>query len=324
VTTDTTDDVDRAPTEGFAAEPVSKTGDRVFSGLSRAAGVIILVTLAAVALFLVWRAMPALTAPSNEIGPGGNEGNGKGFLPYVGTLVFGTVWAAILALLIAVPFGVAIALYISHYAPRRLARTLGYVIDLLAAIPSVVYGLWGIFVLAPIMAEHVYPWFNEHLGFVPLFSGKVLASGRSMATVALVLAVMILPIITAISREVFLQTPRLNEEAALALGATRWEMIRIAVLPYGKSGVISGAMLGLGRALGETMAVALILAPANVYSFKLFTSQNPNTIAANIALQFPESTGLEVNTLIATGLVLFAITLFVNVVSRRIARGRVV
>jgi phosphate transport system permease protein len=324
VTTDTTDDVDRAPTEGFAAAPVSKIGDRVFSGLSRGAGIVILVTLAGVALFLIWRAMPALTAPSNEIGPGGNEGNGDGFLAYVGTLVFGTVWAAMLALLIAVPFGVAIALYISHYAPRRLARTLGYVIDLLAAIPSVVYGLWGIFVLAPVMAEHVYPWFNENLGFVPLFSGKVLSSGRSMATVAVVLAVMILPIITAISREVFLQTPRLNEEAALALGATRWEMIRIAVLPYGKSGVISGAMLGLGRALGETMAVALILAPANVFSFKLFTSQNPNTIAANIALQFPESTGLEVNTLIATGLVLFAITLFVNVVSRRIARGKAV
>lgn len=324
MSTDTIDDTDRTPTGGFEAQPVGKVGDRVFSGLSRGAGIMILVTLAGVALFLVWRAMPALTASSKEIGPGGDEGNGKGFLSYVGTLAFGTVWAALLALLIAVPFGVAIALYISHYAPKRLSRTLGYVIDLLAAIPSVVYGLWGIFVLAPTMAEHVYPWFNDHLGFVPMFSGKVLSSGRSMATVALVLAVMILPIITAISREVFLQTPRLNEEAALALGATRWEMIRIAVLPYGKSGVISGAMLGLGRALGETMAVALILAPANVYSLKLFTSQNPNTIAANIALQFPESTGLEVNTLIATGLVLFAITLFVNVMSRRVARGKVV
>jgi len=323
VSTDTTDDTTQATGEDFASGQVNRVGDRVFSGMSRGAGIVILVTLAGVAMFLIWRALPALTADPSEIGPGGSEGNGSGFLPYVGTLVFGTVWASIIALLIAVPFGIAIALFISHYAPRRLARTLGYVIDLLAAIPSVVYGLWGIFVLAPAMAEHVYPWFNEHLGFIPFFSGKVLSSGRSMATVGLVLAVMILPIITAISREVFLQTPRLNEEAALALGATRWEMIRIAVLPYGKSGVISGAMLGLGRALGETMAVALILAPANVYSFRLFTSQNPNTIAANIALQFPESTGLEVNTLIATGLVLFAITLFVNVMSRRVSRGRV-
>ena len=323
MSTDTTDDTTQATGEDFASGQVNRVGDRVFSGMSRGAGIVILVTLAGVAMFLIWRALPALTADPSEIGPGGSEGNGSGFLPYVGTLVFGTVWASIIALLIAVPFGIAIALFISHYAPRRLARTLGYVIDLLAAIPSVVYGLWGIFVLAPAMAEHVYPWFNEHLGFIPFFSGKVLSSGRSMATVGLVLAVMILPIITAISREVFLQTPRLNEEAALALGATRWEMIRIAVLPYGKSGVISGAMLGLGRALGETMAVALILAPANVYSFRLFTSQNPNTIAANIALQFPESTGLEVNTLIATGLVLFAITLFVNVMSRRVSRGRV-
>ncbi|HEY5663105.1 MAG TPA: phosphate ABC transporter permease subunit PstC [Ilumatobacter sp.] len=316
-------DADEPLVEGWSGAPVGRVGDRVFLGLSRGAGVAILVTLASVTAFLVWQAVPALIAPSNEVGPGGNEGNGKGFLAYVGTLVFGTVWAALLALLIAVPFGVAVALYISHYAPRRLARSLGYVIDLLAAIPSVVYGLWGIFVLAPLVADNVYPWFNDRLGFVPFFSGDVLASGRSMATIGIVLAVMILPIITAISREVFLQTPRLNEEAALALGATRWEMIRVAVLPYGKSGVISGAMLGLGRALGETMAVALILAPANVYSFQLFTSQNPNTIAANIALQFPESTGLEVNTLVATGLVLFVITLVVNVMSRRIARRRV-
>ncbi len=323
MSTDITDDINRDTGDDFASGQVNRVGDRVFSGMSRGAGLVILVTLAGVALFLIWRALPALTADPSEIGPGGSEGNGSGFLPYVGTLVFGTVWASVIALSIAVPFGIAIALFISHYAPRRLSRTLGYVIDLLAAIPSVVYGLWGIFVLAPAMAKHVYPWFNDHLGFIPFFSGKVLASGRSMATVGLVLAVMILPIITAISREVFLQTPRLNEEAALALGATRWEMIRIAVLPYGRSGVISGAMLGLGRALGETMAVALILAPANVYSFKLFTSQNPNTIAANIALQFPESTGLEVNTLIATGLVLFAITLFVNVMSRRVSRGRV-
>ena len=142
-----------------------------------------------------------------------------------------------------------------------------------------------------------------------------------MLTVGMVLAVMILPIITAISREAFLQTPRLHEEASLALGATRWEMIRQAVLPYGRSSVISGAMLGLGRALGETMAVAIILSPADVYSTSLITNQNSNTIAANIALKFPESEGLEVNRLIATGLVLFVITFIVNAIARRIANA---
>ena len=198
---------------------------------------------------------------------------------------------------------------------------MGYFIDLLAAVPSVVYGLWGSLVLAPVLARSVYPWLEDNLGFIPLFKGPAAASGRAMMTVAVVLAVMILPIITAISREVFLQTPRLHEEASLALGATRWEMIRQAVIPYGRSGVISGAMLGLGRALGETMAVAIILSPADIISFNIISTQNPNTIAANIALKFPESSGIEVNRLIATGLVLFVLTFGVNVFARRIARA---
>ena len=187
----------------------------------------------------------------------------------------------------------AVALFVSHYAPKRLAVSFGYFIDLLAAIPSVVFGLWGIAVLAPILSRSVYPWLEDNLGFLPFFAGPASTSGRTMMTVAVVLAVMILPIITAISREVFLQTPRLHEEASLALGATKWEMIRQAVLPYGRSGVISGAMLGLGRALGETMAVAIILSPANIITVNVISNQNPNTIAANIALKFPESAGLQ-------------------------------
>jgi phosphate transport system permease protein len=234
--------------------------------------------------------------------------------------VFGTIWAAFLALVIATPLAVAVALFTSHYAPRSLAAPLGYFIDLLAAVPSVVYGLWGSGVLAPVLARSVYPWLEDNLGFVPLFKGPAAASGRTLMTVAIVLAVMILPIITAISREVFLQTPRLHEEASLALGATRWEMIRQAVLPYGRSGVISGAMLGLGRALGETMAVAIILSPADIFSLNIISTQNPNTIASNIALKFPESSGIEVNRLIATGLVLFVLTFGVNLLARRIAR----
>ena len=160
--------------------------------------------------------------------------------------------------MVATPLAVAIALYVTYYAPRRLAAVLGYVIDLLAAIPSVVYGFWGTAVLAPALVPF-HEWAADNLGFIPFFAGPASASGRTMLTVGLVLAVMILPIISAISREVFSQAPALHREAALALGATRWEMIRMAVLPYGKSGVIGGAMLGLGRALGETMAVAIVL-----------------------------------------------------------------
>ena len=158
----------------------------------------------------------------------------------------------------AVPLSVAVALFISHYAPRRLAQALGYIVDLLAAVPSVVFGLWGIMVLAPAV-QPVYAWLNENMGWFPLFAGTVSSTGRTIFTAAIVLAVMVVPIITAICREIFLQTPVLHEEAALALGATRWEMIRMAVFPFGRSGIVSASMLGLGRALGETMAVAMVL-----------------------------------------------------------------
>jgi len=294
------------------SESTSRLGDRLFGGIATGAGVLILVTLAAVAIFLLAEAAPSFINADEFT---------ESFTSYVAPLVFGTIWAAFLALLIAMPFAVAVALFISHYAPRRIARVLGDFIDLLAAIPSVVYGIWGISVLAPILARSVYPWLEDNLGFIPFFKGPASSSGRTIMTAAMVLAVMILPIITAISREVFLQTPRLHEEASLALGATRWEMIRQAVLPYGRSGVISGAMLGLGRALGETMAVAIILSPADVITFNVISNQNPNTIAANIALKFPESSGLDVNRLIATGLVLFVITFGVNILARRVANA---
>ncbi len=292
-------------------EKTSKLGDRIFSGISLGAGILILVTLAAVALFLITEAWPTFTAGPEEF----NES----FFSYVAPLLFGTIWAALLALMLALPLAIAVALFVSHYAPKRLAQSLGYFIDLLAAIPSVVFGIWGIAVLAPILARSVYPWLEDNLGFLPFFAGPASTSGRTMMTAAVVLAVMILPIITAISREVFLQTPRLHEEASLALGATKWEMIKQAVLPYGRSGVISGAMLGLGRALGETMAVAIILSPADIITVNVISNQNPNTIAANIALKFPESAGLSVNRLIATGLVLFFVTFVVNALARRIA-----
>ena len=293
-----------------------RLGDVLFSGAALAAGIMILVALAAVTIFLIAQSLPALVADPADVSK-----DGRGFWSYVGPLVFGTVWAAALALLFALPLSVGIALFISHYAPRRVAVTLGYIVDLLAAVPSVVFGLWGITVLAPAM-QPVYSGLVDTLGWIPLFAGPVSGTGRTVLTVAIVLAVMILPIITALAREVFLQTPRLHEEAALALGATRWEMIRMAVLPFGRPGLISATMLGLGRALGETMAVAMVLSPSVIISFALLTSQNPTTIAANIALNFPEASGIGVNVLIATGLILFLITLLVNSLARFIINRR--
>jgi phosphate transport system permease protein len=286
-----------------------RRGDKIFSRVSTVSGVLILVMLAGVALFLVAEAWPAITADQADLP------EGKSLLAYTTPLIYGTVLAAVLALLFAVPVSLGVALFISHFAPRRLAQGLGYVVDLLAAIPSVVYGLWGIFFLAP-QVKPAYAWLADHLSFIPFFAGPASNTGRTILSVGLVLAVMILPIMTAICREVFLQTPRLHEEAALALGATRWEMIRMTVLPYGRSGIVSAAMLALGRALGETMAVALLLSVGGGISLNLITNQNPSTIAANIALKFPESSGVLVNALIFTGLVLFVITFLVNFAAR--------
>ena len=296
-------------------KPVLQLGDRIFAGAAKGAGILILVVLAGVAAFLIAQAMPAIVASPADL-PGG-----KTLVAYIAPLVFGTILAAVIALLIATPLAVAVALFITHYAPRRLAQGLGYLIDLLAAVPSIVYGLWGVAVLAPATIG-LSTWLNTYLGWLPFFAGPVSVTGRTMLVVGVTLAVMILPIITAVAREVFLQTPKLHEEAALALGATRWEMIRMAVLPFGRSGIISGAMLGLGRALGETMAVAIILSASGAVTFNLISSDNPSTIAGNIALQFPDSTGLAVNTLIASGLVLFVITLLVNALARYIINRR--
>ncbi len=286
-------------------------GDRIFSGLATGAGVAILALLAGVAIFLLVEAWPAITAAPEDI-PGGD-----GLIAYIAPLAFGTVLAAVIAIIIAVPMAVAVALFISHLAPKGLADTLSYLVDLLAAIPSIVYGLWGIAVLGPATVG-LTQWLADNLGFIPFFEGPASTTGRTMLVAGVVLAVMILPIISAVAREVFTQTPRGLQESALALGATRWEMIRMVVLPFGRSAVIAGSMLGLGRALGETMAVTIILSVSGGVTFNLISPSNPSTIAANIALDFPESSGLDVNVLIASGLVLFAITLIVNMVARAV------
>jgi phosphate transport system permease protein len=242
----------------------------------------IVVTLAAVAIFLIVQSLPAFGATSETASLLSSN-----FWEYVAPLLFGTIWAAFLALLVAVPLSSA-SRCSSRTTPRAASRSPRLRGRSARRRPSVVYGLWGILVFAPSVVP-TYKWLNENLGWIPLFSGQVLNSGRTILTAALVLAVMVVPIITAICREIFLQTPRLHE-AALALGATRWEMIRMAVLPFGRSGIVSASMLGLGRALGETMAVAMVLSATNVVTLNLLTSQNPSTIAANIALTFPRRT----------------------------------
>jgi phosphate transport system permease protein len=299
-----------------AIKAKQRPGDRWFSGTALFAGSMILVTLAAVAIFLIVQSLPGMAATSEEASILSTN-----FWDYVWPLAFGTVWASFLALIMAVPLSVAVALFISHYAPRRLAQGLGYIVDLLAAVPSVVFGLWGILILAPAV-QPVYTWLVDNAGWFPLFAGPASGTGRTIFTAAMVLAVMVVPIITAICREIFLQTPVLHEEAALALGATRWEMIRMAVFPFGRSGIVSASMLGLGRALGETMAVAMVLSATGVISFRLFTSENPSTIPANIALTFPEAYGVNVNVLIATGLILFIVTFAVNALARWIVSRR--
>ena len=218
---------DTPPTQRRRAP--QRRGDVVFAGLSRGSGLVILAALAGVGIFLTIEGLPGLTASE-----GAYSGQGD-FIGYVWPLVFGTVLAALIALIIATPLSVGVALVISHYAPIRFSKMLGYLVDLLAAIPSVVYGLWGINFLATRLVPG-YQALEEHLGWLPFFAGPTATTGRTILTAGIVLAVMILPIITAIAREVFLQTPKLNEEAALALGATRWEMIRMAVFPYAKLG----------------------------------------------------------------------------------------
>jgi phosphate transport system permease protein len=287
----------------------------IFSRLALSAGIAILVALAGVFIFLAIEGVPGLAKPAEFYGSASN------FAGYVAPLLFGTVLAAVIALIVAVPLAWGIALVVSHYAPKAIATPIAYVIDLLAAVPSVVFGLWGIGVLAPLV-QPFYANLVEWFGWFPLFAGPVSGTGRTILTVAIVLAVMVLPIITAISREVFLQTPKLHEEAALALGATRWEMIRMTVLPFGRAGIVSASMLGLGRALGETMAVAMVLSATGVVTINLISSGNPSTIAANIALSFPEAYGTNVNVLIATGLMLFAITLIVNALARIVVNRR--
>jgi phosphate transport system permease protein len=229
--------------------------------------------------------------------------------------LFGTLVSSAVALIIATPLAIGIAVFLSEFSPLWLRQPIGFLVDLLAAIPSVVYGLWGIFVLIPILRQHVMPFLRDtlHLGATPLFTGP--AYGPSMLAAGIILAIMALPYISSVSREVLMAVPRSQREAALALGATRWEMIRDAVIPYAKSGIIGGIMLGLGRALGETMAVTMVIGNRAEISASLFAPGY--TMASLIANQFSEATNdLHLSALMAVGAILFVITLIVNAIAR--------
>ncbi|CAL9527597.1 MULTISPECIES: phosphate ABC transporter permease subunit PstC [Streptomyces] len=303
-----------------AARGATRPGDRIFLGLSRGSGILLLVIMAAIAVFLTYRASLAIGRDH------GNflttfEWNTNLTPPVFGiaVLAFGTIVSSVIAMVIAVPIAVAIALFLTHYAPRRLSGPIAYVIDLLAAVPSIVYGLWGALILVPHL-RGLYGWLDTYFGWTGILSWEE-GAPRTMLAVGILLAIMILPIITNVSREVFRQVPRMHEEAALALGATRWEVIRMSVLPFGRSGVISASMLGLGRALGETMAVATVLSPDYDIHASLL---NPGggTFAQNIASKFGEASEQGRDALIASGLVLFVITLLVNGAARAIIARR--
>jgi phosphate transport system permease protein len=294
----------------------TQRGEAVFRRLTMLAGLMVLVILGAIAIFLIVKALPALHGDKASFWTT-QQWSPTTRVFGVAALLFFTVLTSVLALAMAVPVGLGVAIYITQYAPRRIATLLGYATDMLAAVPSVVYGLWGLFFLL----KHLVglQLFMAHwLGWIPLFANPNGGAGLFPKTVfaaAVVLGIMVLPIIAAINREVLRQVDPAQKEAALALGATRWEMIRIAVLPPSRPGIISAVMLALGRALGETIAVALVIANVPQISAHIFVPGG-STIASNIAVSFGDADAFGRSALIASGLVLFVLTLAVNLVAR--------
>jgi len=311
----------RGPLSGDNAG-TGRLGDKAFAAAAKGSGALVIGLVTLVGVFLLWQAIPAiaddkvnfLTSRQWAVSDSDNLRFG------IVELLWTTVAASTIAMLIAVPVGVAVALFITQYSPRWLSRPAASVIDLLAAVPSIVYGLWGLKTFPP-WFDPFQIWLSDHLGWIPLFS-RTRTSG-TILLIGVVLAIMILPIVTALSREVFAQTPVTHKEGALALGATKWEMIRTAVIPFGRAGIISAAMLGLGRALGETIAVALVLNSGFRINWHI-TEPGGDTFASTIALKFGEAGGspVAIAALIAAGLFLFVITLVVNTAARIVIARR--
>ncbi|MEW6086829.1 MAG: phosphate ABC transporter permease subunit PstC [bacterium] len=229
------------------------------------------------------------------------------------TFIWGTLVSSFLALIIAVPISLGTAIFLSELAPSKIRQPLSFLVELLAAIPSVIYGLWGIFVLVPLLRETIQPFFEKYFGFLPFFRGDIYGVG--MMAAGIILSIMIIPTISSVSRDIFMAVPHSQREAALALGATRWETIKLAVLKYSRNGVLGAVILGLGRALGETMAVTMLIGNRPEISLSLFAPAA--TMSSVIANEFTEATSdLYVSTLMEIGLILFVLTLFLNIIAR--------
>ena len=304
-------------------QSTGRLGDRIFGGAAAGSGLLVIAIVVLIAVFLLVQAIPAISEDKVSFLTSREWAVSDKKFGIV-QMLWTTVATSALALIIAVPFSIAIALFLTHYAPKWLAGPAAALIDLLAAVPSIVFGLWGYFVVAPKYSP-IQDWISDHLGWFPLF-GKVagVGGGTTIFLVGIVLAIMVLPIVTALTREVFAQTPVAHQEAALALGATKWEMIRTAVLPFGKPGIISASMLGLGRALGETVAVLYILSSlpgGTKWTWSLFNGGD--TFASKIANSASEFTpGIGTGAYIAAGLVLFVLTFVVNALARIIIERR--
>ncbi len=324
---------DQAPVDERVAREVTTTrslADRVFRGGIGASGVVVLVIMVLVGLFLTIRALQALsTAGFSFITTQAWEPDGGNF--GIAAVLTGTILIALTAIFFAVPLSTGVALYISEYSPRRIKQTLVSMVDLMAAVPSVVFGLWGFFFLQGQIIG-IARWLSTYLGWIPIFAvdGSDPDDPLSTATVftsstfiaGIVVALMVAPITTSVMREVFSQAPVGEREGAYALGATKWGMIRSVVLPFGKGGMIGGTMLGLGRALGETIAVFMIISP--IFMIQPHILQNgTNSVSALIALRYGEATEFGTSALMAAGLALFIITLIVNfIASSIVARSR--
>jgi phosphate transport system permease protein len=310
------------PLQGDRAS-TGRFGDRLFGGAATVSGIIVIALVTLIAVFLIVQAVPALMNNSASFftsrvwAPGGEQ-------PAFGILGFRwtTVTASTSAMLVAVPVGGAVALFITQYAPTWMRRPAASLVDLLAAVPSIVYGLWGLIAFAPVF-KPVQGWIESALGWFPLFAPTGI-SGGTIFFIGIVLAIMVLPIVTALSREGFDQTPTAHKEGALALGATQWEMIRTAVLPFGRPGVISASMLALGRALGETIAVTFLvsaLSDGSPWTWSLFNGGE--TFASKIANNAAEfSNPGKTGAYIAAGLVLFVLTFVVNSIARVVIERR--
>lgn len=323
--------VDPAPPGGLsgtaqASEAIAgaSRGDAVYRFLTTAAAWAIPLLLGLITLEVVMAAWPAFEAFGLSFLTSSEWDEVRGSFG-AAPMIYGTVVSSVLALVLATPLALGVAIFLSEFAPAWLRTPVAFLVDLLAAIPSVVYGLWGIFVLLPFLRATVMPFLADTLGLgnTPFFSGP--AYGPSMLAAAVILAIMILPYISAVSREVLMAVPRSQREAAMALGATKWEMIRDAVVPYARSGIVGGVILGLGRALGETMAVTMVIGNRHEIASSLFAPGY--TLASVIANEFAEATGaLHTSALMACGAVLLGVTLLVNVIARwlvwQVARER--